>query len=123
MIVSNNPIVMDRIYHDESLLEDKTTPDYKTAFAICSIMDVIEQLESEPDKENIDYDFYSTRFHIRGINEEFLSEQQAVEYTRKMPVNSKNGVTYHITQVLKGTITQTYPYCTFHMTSPQEKKE
>jgi len=111
---------MERIYHDDSLLEDKTTPDYKTALAICGIMDVIEQLEAEPDKENIDYDFDETRFHIQGVLEEFRSEEQAIEYAQKIPIHNENGTTYHITQVLRGTATQQYPYCTFHMTALQD---
>ena len=121
-LADSNPMVMERIYYDDTLLEDKTTSDYQTALAICTLMDVIEQIEAEPYREWVEYDFDETRYRIAGLPDEFFTEGDACSYAAQTVENNTNGKTFTIIQRMKGDVTQEYLHATFHVASLQENK-
>jgi hypothetical protein len=120
-LVDTYPEVMKRIFNDDTLLEDKETPDYKTAFAICSIMDVIEQIEEEPDYEEIQYDFDEVKWHVKGYDDEFYTEGQMLEFLFGLPEAVKTDKTFVMSRSYKGSVEQWFKSGTYHIATLEKK--
>jgi len=117
-----HPEIMERIFHDDTILDDKETYDYKVAAAICRIMDVIEQIEEEPDTEELDYDFDEFKYHVKGIPAEFHSEEQMIDYIKALPTSVQRNRTFVMSHSYKGTFRHFFRAGTIAIATPKESE-